>query len=68
MAKAYGDELRSLYDAGCRYVQMDDTNMAYLCDEKMREAARQRGDDPNELPHRYARLHQQGGGAQARRA
>lgn len=54
VAKAYGDELRSLYDAGCRYVQMDDTNLAYLCDEKMREAARQRGDDPNELPHRYA--------------
>jgi 5-methyltetrahydropteroyltriglutamate--homocysteine methyltransferase len=54
VARAYGDELRSLYNAGCRYVQMDDTNMAYLCDEKMREAARQRGDDPNELPHRYA--------------
>ena len=35
---------------------MDDTNLAYLCDEKMREAARQRGDDPNELPHRYARF------------
>ena len=54
VATAYGDELRSLYNAGCRYVQMDDTNLAYLCDEKMREAARQRGDDPNELPHRYA--------------
>ena len=54
VAKAYGDELQSLFDAGCRYVQMDDTNMAYLCDDKMREAARQRGDDPNELPHRYA--------------
>jgi len=54
VARAYGDELKSLFDAGCRYVQMDDTNMAYLCDEKMREAARQRGDDPNELPHRYA--------------
>ncbi|HEY8358142.1 MAG TPA: 5-methyltetrahydropteroyltriglutamate--homocysteine S-methyltransferase [Ramlibacter sp.] len=54
VAKAYGDELRSLFEAGCRYVQMDDTNLAYLCDEKMREAARQRGDDPNELPHRYA--------------
>lgn len=54
VARAYGDELQSLYDAGCRYVQMDDTNLAYLCDEKMREAARQRGDDPNELPHRYA--------------
>jgi 5-methyltetrahydropteroyltriglutamate--homocysteine methyltransferase len=54
VAKAYGDELQSLADAGCTYVQMDDTNMAYLCDEKMREAARKRGDDPNELPHRYA--------------
>ena len=54
VAKAYGDELRSLAAAGCTYVQLDDTNMAYLCDEKMREAARQRGDDPNELPHRYA--------------
>jgi 5-methyltetrahydropteroyltriglutamate--homocysteine methyltransferase len=54
VANAYGDELRSLAAAGCTYVQMDDTNMAYLCDEKMREAARQRGDDPNELPHRYA--------------
>lgn len=56
VAKAYGDELRSLYAAGARYVQMDDTNLAYLCDEKMREAARQRGDDPSELPHRYAKF------------
>ena len=54
VAKAYGEELQSLADAGCSYVQMDDTNLAYLCDEKMREAARQRGDDPDELPHRYA--------------
>jgi 5-methyltetrahydropteroyltriglutamate--homocysteine methyltransferase len=54
VAQAYGDELRSLAAAGCRYVQMDDTNLAYLCDMKMREAARSRGDDPNELPHRYA--------------
>ena len=56
VARAYGDELKSLAAAGCTYVQMDDTNMAYLCDEKMREAARQRGDDPNELPHRYAKF------------
>ena len=54
VAKAYGDELQSLFDAGCRYVQMDDTNLAYLCDDKMREAARSRGDDPDDLPHRYA--------------
>jgi 5-methyltetrahydropteroyltriglutamate--homocysteine methyltransferase len=56
VAKAYGDELRSLSAAGATYVQMDDTNLAYLCDEKMREAANARGDDPNELPHRYAKF------------
>ena len=56
VADAYGQELQSLFDAGCRYVQLDDTNLAYLCDENMREAARQRGDDPNELPHRYAKF------------
>jgi 5-methyltetrahydropteroyltriglutamate--homocysteine methyltransferase len=56
VADAYGDELRSLAAAGCTYVQMDDTNLAYLCDDRMREAARQRGDDPDELPHRYAKF------------
>ena len=33
---------------------MDDTNLAYLCDPHLREAARARGDDPNDLPRRYA--------------
>lgn len=54
VARAYGEELQALHDAGCRYVQMDDTNLAYLCDTGMREAARSRGDDPDELPRRYA--------------
>jgi 5-methyltetrahydropteroyltriglutamate--homocysteine methyltransferase len=56
VAAAYAAELRSLADAGCGYVQLDDTNLAYLCDVQQREAARQRGDDPDELPRRYARL------------
>jgi len=56
VAAGYADELQSLGAAGCAYVQLDDTNLAYLCDEKMREGARQRGDDPNELPRRYAKL------------
>ena len=56
VAAAYRAEIRALAEAGCRYLQLDDTNLAYLCDEKMREGARQRGDDPNELPRRYARL------------
>jgi 5-methyltetrahydropteroyltriglutamate--homocysteine methyltransferase len=56
VASAYADELQNLADAGCTYLQFDDTNLAYLCDEKMREGARQRGDDPDELPRRYAKL------------
>jgi len=56
VATAYRAEIRSLADAGCRYLQLDDTNLAYLCDPKMREGARKRGDDPDELPRRYARL------------
>jgi 5-methyltetrahydropteroyltriglutamate--homocysteine methyltransferase len=56
VAAAYQDELADLAEAGCTYVQLDDTNLAYLCDQKMREGARARGDDPDELPRRYARL------------
>lgn len=55
VAHAYAAELHSLAEVGCRYVQLDDTNLAYLCDQQMREAARGRGDDPDELPHLYAR-------------
>ena len=40
VAAAYADELQALGAAGCTYVQLDDTNLAYLCDEKMREGAR----------------------------
>jgi 5-methyltetrahydropteroyltriglutamate--homocysteine methyltransferase len=56
VAAAYRDEIAALAAAGCRYLQLDDTNLAYLCDERMREGARSRGDDPDELPRRYARL------------
>jgi len=56
VSACYREELKQLGEAGCTYVQLDDTNLAYLCDPKMREGARQRGDDPNELPRRYARL------------
>jgi 5-methyltetrahydropteroyltriglutamate--homocysteine methyltransferase len=56
VATAYRAEIRALAEAGCTYLQLDDTNLAYLCDTKMREGARQRGDDPDELPRRYARL------------
>jgi len=54
LARVYNEEIQDLVKRGLKYLQIDDTNLAYLCDEKMREAARARGDDPNELPHRYA--------------
>ena len=56
VAAAYRAEIASLAAAGCTYVQLDDTNMAYLCDSKQREAARARGDDPDRLPYLYAKL------------
>jgi 5-methyltetrahydropteroyltriglutamate--homocysteine methyltransferase len=56
LAQVYRDEIQALYDAGCRYIQMDDTNLAYLCDPQMRQGAIDRGDDPNELPRTYAAL------------
>jgi 5-methyltetrahydropteroyltriglutamate--homocysteine methyltransferase len=56
LAQCYRDEIAALYAAGCRYLQLDDTNLAYLCDPKMRSGAVERGDDPDELPHTYAAL------------
>jgi len=56
LAAAYREEIDHLYTAGLRYLQLDDTNLAYLCDPKMRAAAAERGEDPNELPKTYAAL------------
>jgi 5-methyltetrahydropteroyltriglutamate--homocysteine methyltransferase len=56
LAACYRAEIAALYDAGCRYLQLDDTNLAYLCDPVMRAGAVDRGDDPNELPKAYAEL------------
>jgi len=56
LSECYKAEINALYKNGCRYIQLDDTNLAYLCDSKMRAAAAERGDDPNELPRTYASL------------
>jgi 5-methyltetrahydropteroyltriglutamate--homocysteine methyltransferase len=56
LAQCYRDEIDSLYQAGSRYIQMDDTNLAYLCDPKLRAGVRERGDDPNDLPRAYSEL------------
>jgi 5-methyltetrahydropteroyltriglutamate--homocysteine methyltransferase len=56
LAILYQDEVADLAAAGCRYIQLDDTNLAYLCDEGMRENSRQLGENPDELPATYAAL------------
>jgi 5-methyltetrahydropteroyltriglutamate--homocysteine methyltransferase len=43
---AYQTEMRSLYEAGCRYLQVDDPPMATLCNEKFQAMMKNRGDDP----------------------
>jgi 5-methyltetrahydropteroyltriglutamate--homocysteine methyltransferase len=56
LAQVYREEIEALYQAGCRSIQLDDTNLAYLCDPKMRADAAARGEDPNTLPALYARI------------
>jgi 5-methyltetrahydropteroyltriglutamate--homocysteine methyltransferase len=56
LAAAYRAEITDLAGRGCRYLQLDDTNLAYLCDPKIREATRARGDDPDDLSRTYCRL------------
>ena len=56
LARVYQEEVSALAEAGCQYLHMDDTNLAYLCDEKMRQEAVARGEDVNQLVHDYAAL------------
>ncbi|KAK5661841.1 hypothetical protein OQA88_9945 [Cercophora sp. LCS_1] len=57
LVTVYQKEIQDLYEAGCRFVQLDDTNLAYLCDEGMRsEAAKRHGEDPQKLTKQYAAL------------
>src|SRR5712691_2441017 len=56
VGQAYRKAIRAFYDAGCRYLQLDDTAWAMICDPKEREASKQRGDDPDRLPAHYARM------------
>jgi len=50
----YSKVVRGFADAGCRYLQLDEVNLAYLCDPSLREHVKARGDDPDTLPLTYA--------------
>lgn len=56
LTAAYRDEIAGLAERGLKYIQLDDTNLAYLCDPSIRDRTRARGDDPDELTRLYSRL------------
>ena len=56
LTAAYRDEIADLAERGCTYLQMDDTNLAYLCDPEVRERTAARGDDPDDLTRLYCKL------------
>ena len=53
LSAAYADEVGRLYDLGCRYLQFDDTSLAYLNDPAQRAEIAARGDDAEHLHVRY---------------
>ena len=56
LARVYREEIHDLAAAGCRYLQIDEVNLAYLCDPELRAQVRNIGEDPDTLPKTYARL------------
>jgi 5-methyltetrahydropteroyltriglutamate--homocysteine methyltransferase len=56
LAAVYRAEIRALADAGCRYLQIDEVNLAYLCDPELRRQVANIGEDPDTLPKTYAKL------------
>jgi len=54
LGATYRKVIRAFADAGCRYLQLDEVNLAYLCDPSLRDQVQARGDDPDALPLVYA--------------
>jgi 5-methyltetrahydropteroyltriglutamate--homocysteine methyltransferase len=56
LVRVWREEIEALGAAGCRYIQLDDTNLAYLCDPKHRERIAARGEVPASVTQLYAQL------------
>ena len=55
LGKTYRKAVKAFYDAGCRYLQFDDTVWAYLCSKEEMEKFRARGEDADDIAEIYAR-------------
>jgi 5-methyltetrahydropteroyltriglutamate--homocysteine methyltransferase len=53
LAAAYAQQLEGAYELGCRYLQLDDTSLAYVNDPAQREHIQQIGGDPDHLHEQY---------------
>src|SRR5262249_37274923 len=56
LARLYREEIADLARAGCRYLQIDEVNLAYLCDPELRRQGANIGEAPASLPKTYAKL------------
>jgi 5-methyltetrahydropteroyltriglutamate--homocysteine methyltransferase len=56
LGETYRKAVRAFADAGCRYLQLDEVNLAYLCDPTLRQQISDRGEDPAALPGIYASM------------
>ena len=56
LGATYSKAVRGFADAGCRYLQLDEVNLAYLCDPQLRAQVTERGESADELPGIYAKL------------
>jgi 5-methyltetrahydropteroyltriglutamate--homocysteine methyltransferase len=56
LGETYRKAVKAFYDAGCRYLQFDDTVWAYLCSPEQLQKAKERGEDIARLPQIYANV------------
>ena len=56
LGQAYKNAVKAFYDAGCRYLQFDDTVWAYLCSQEELRKARERMPNVEQLQSIYARV------------
>jgi 5-methyltetrahydropteroyltriglutamate--homocysteine methyltransferase len=56
LGRTYKKAVKAFYDAGCRYLQFDDTVWAYLCSPSEMQAARERMPMADNLPEIYQRV------------
>jgi 5-methyltetrahydropteroyltriglutamate--homocysteine methyltransferase len=54
LGQSYNKVVGAFAAAGCRYLQLDEVNLTYLCDPSLRQVIADRGEDPAKLPETYA--------------